>query len=230
MLTLLSMFLKHLLFGLLIIAFFVRFVFWIFFFFCCCWGEFSVQRAWESVWIATTFMNFPCWIKKKKKKNASAVFWKPNLYTHTPELLTCPDWKQNCIWLVGGGWRHEVHFWLVWTVITVLWLQGECECQTENIKGWLKMKSCKLLNGIFSIYAVYCLWVGENDQANKKSKIYTSYGSFLLCFGVLCVRVYWKEMLGLNYSFNIYTKDGSFLIVLCPVYQMLKTGIRMRYK
>ena len=32
------------------------------------------------------------------------------------------------------------------------------------------MRSCKLLNGIFSIYAVYsCLWVGENDQANKKS-------------------------------------------------------------
>lgn len=32
------------------------------------------------------------------------------------------------------------------------------------------MRSCKLLNGIFSIYAVHsCLWVGENHQANKKS-------------------------------------------------------------
>lgn len=71
----------------------------------------------------------------------------------------------------GGGMRitFPVMFdMLNW--IPVPWLQGECECQTESMKWWLKIRSCKLLNGIFSIYAVYsCLWVGENDQANKKS-------------------------------------------------------------
>lgn len=86
----------------------------------------------------------------------------------------CPDCK-TIWWLICWG---RVEAWvslfpvkfdmLNW--VPVPWLQGECECRTESMKWWLKRRSCKLLNGIFSIYAVYsCLWVGENDQANKKS-------------------------------------------------------------
>lgn len=74
----------------------------------------------------------------------------------------------------------------MWNRIPVPWLQGECECQTEHMK-WLN-KSCKLLNGIFSIYALYsCLWVGENDQMNKKYKIKQiklDYASFSSRLGV----------------------------------------------
>lgn len=86
------------------------------------------------------------------------------------------SWRQNDVinWFVGEGVGMRFSFSIINTVmlnrIPVTWLQGECECPTESMKWLLNLRSCKLLNGIFSIYAVYsCLWVGENHQANKKS-------------------------------------------------------------
>lgn len=114
----------------------------------------------------------------------------------------CPDcktiWESIC-WGRVEAWSSLFQSSLACrTEFPVPWLQGECECRTESMKWWLKMRSCKLLNGIFSIYAVYsCLWVGENDQANKKTNKKKSSWTLAFCFlgwGLWCISlVYWNK-------------------------------------
>lgn len=153
-------------------------------------------------------VQFPCGIKK----NASIVFCKRSVCNSQG----CPDCKTIC-WFVGEGLRHEVHH-----------FQSSLPCGAESVSSrwvWprtestksLKMRSCKLLNGIFSIYAVYlCPWVGENDQANKKFSWTVLCWAYLrICSWSALLRVYLAKSHG-THPGGVYNKGTSCSLTVLP--------------